>query len=54
MEFEKIDILDLLPQRPPFVLIDRLVHFDEHRTVTRFTVPEGTSSVRRDACRPPG
>ena len=41
MEFEKIDILDLLPQRPPFVLIDRLVHFDEHRTVTRFTVPEG-------------
>lgn len=30
MEFEKIDILDLLPQRPPFVLIDRLVHFDEH------------------------
>lgn len=54
MEFEKIDILDLLPQRPPFVLIDRLVHFDEHCTVTRFTVPEGTSSVRRDACRPPG
>ena len=41
MEFEKIDILALLPQRPPFVLIARLVHFAAHRTVPRFTVPEG-------------
>lgn len=40
MSFEEIDILDLIPQRPPFVLIDRLVHFDERRTVTRFTVRE--------------
>ena len=54
MEFEKIDILDLLPQRPPFVLIDRLVHFDEHCTVSALPSPRGTSSVRRDACRPPG
>lgn len=38
MNFESIDILDLLPQRPPFILIDRLVDFDETRTVTRFTV----------------
>ncbi|WP_417014761.1 pseudouridylate synthase [Alistipes sp.] len=40
MSFEEIDILDLLPQRPPFVLIDRLVDFDERRTVTQFTVRE--------------
>ena len=35
MDFEKIDILRLLPQRRPFILIDRLVHFDEAQTVTR-------------------
>lgn len=40
MNFEEIDILELLPQRPPFILIDRLVHFDEQWTVTRFTVPQ--------------
>ncbi len=40
MDFEKIDILRLLPQRRPFILIDRLVHFDEAQTVTRFTVGE--------------
>ena len=40
MSFEEIDILDLIPQRPPFLLIDRLVDFDERYTVTRFTVRE--------------
>lgn len=38
MSFEAIDIHELLPQREPFILIDRLVDFDEQRTVTRFTV----------------
>lgn len=38
MTLEEIDILDLIPQRPPFVLIDRLTAFDEARTETRFTV----------------
>lgn len=40
MEFEKIDILELIPQRPPFVMIDRLVHFDEVRTTTRLNIRE--------------
>ena len=40
MSFEEIDILDLIPQRPPFLLIDRLVDFGERHTVTRFTVRE--------------
>lgn len=40
MSLEEIDILKLLPQRPPFILVDRLVEFDERRTVTRFTVRE--------------
>lgn len=38
MDFEKIDILELIPQRPPFVMIDALCHFDQTRTVTRFEV----------------
>ena len=39
-EFEKIDVLTLLPQRPPFVMIDRLTHFDEVVTTTSLTVRE--------------
>ena len=41
MTLEEIDILDLIPQRPPFVLVDRLTAFDEQRTGTVFTVREG-------------
>ncbi len=33
-----IPVSELLPQRPPFVMIDRLVHFDEEETVTEFAV----------------
>ena len=34
MEFEKINILDLLPQRQPFIAVDRLLHFDKLITIT--------------------
>lgn len=37
-EFESIDILELLPQRPPFVMVDRLVHFDPVVTSTMLEV----------------
>ncbi len=47
MSFEEIDILDLIPQRPPFLLIDCLVDFDEQRTVTRFTVRKDHLFCRR-------
>ena len=33
-----IDVLELLPQRPPFIMIDRLVHFDKEVTTTEFEV----------------
>ena len=39
-DLEKIDVLTLLPQRPPFVMIDRLTHFDEVVTTTQFTLRE--------------
>lgn len=35
---ETINVLDLLPQRPPFIMIDRLVFSDEVVTTTRFLV----------------
>ena len=38
--FLDIDAGEILPQREPFVFVDRLVHYDERETVTVFTVPE--------------
>ena len=37
-ELSSIDVLTLLLQRPPFVMIDRLTHFDETMTTTQLTV----------------
>ena len=38
--FDNISASEILPQREPFVFVDRLVHYDERETVTVFTVPE--------------
>jgi 3-hydroxymyristoyl/3-hydroxydecanoyl-(acyl carrier protein) dehydratase len=35
-----ISILDLLPQRPPFIMVDQLTHFDMKSAETVFTVCE--------------
>ena len=37
--FDDISIRDILPQRPPFLFVDRLVRYDDAETVTAFTVP---------------
>jgi len=37
--FDAIDIRGILPQRPPFDFVDRLVRYDDRETVTAFTVP---------------
>lgn len=34
MDFEKIDIHELLPQQEPFVMVGKLLHFDMEKTVT--------------------
>jgi len=39
MSFEE-DILALIPQKPPFVMVDRLVYSDDNVTRTSFIVPE--------------
>lgn len=38
MKLEHIDIHELLPQREPFIMVDRLTAFDENITSTRFTI----------------
>jgi len=37
-EILQINIGELLPQRPPFVMVSQLVHYDEVLTVTRFYI----------------
>lgn len=52
-DFEQIDVTTLLPQQPPFVLIDHLLHFDEEVTTTSLLVREGDMFVensRLDPC----
>ena len=34
MEFDRIDIHELLPQREPFVMVGKLLHFDLEKTLT--------------------
>lgn len=38
MKVEEIPILELIPQRPPFVMVDRVTAFDMTTTVTEFLV----------------
>ena len=40
IELTEIDILDLLPQRLPFIMVDKLTHFDWVSAKTVFTVRE--------------
>ncbi len=47
-ELYKIDVNTLLPQQPPFVMIDHLVHFDMERTTTLLTVDRDNVFVDDD------
>jgi predicted hotdog family 3-hydroxylacyl-ACP dehydratase len=40
MHFHEINVLDILPQRPPFVMIDTLLYCDKERTETVLQVRE--------------
>lgn len=39
------DILSLIPQKPPFVMVDELLFSDDDHTKTSFTVTEGNVFV---------
>ena len=48
------NILNLIPQRPPIVLVDGVVTSSEESTTTSFTVPEGHILVENGVLREPG
>lgn len=54
MEFDKIDIHELLPQQEPFVMVDRLIHFDMERTMTRTEVTGSNIFVENGVFTPSG
>ncbi|MDR3262038.1 MAG: pseudouridylate synthase [Tannerella sp.] len=41
LNLTNIDILDILPQRPPFIMVDKLTYYDPRKAKTLFTVREG-------------
>lgn len=48
------DILTLIPQRPPFVMVDRLEHCDERVTVTTFLVRSDNLFLHQGRLTTPG
>ena len=45
MRLEDIDVSTILPQRPPFVFVDRLLRYEEPLTVTSYTIREDSLFV---------
>lgn len=48
--FDQISIYDLLPQKPPFVLIDKLLHYDPVETRTSFTPQRDSLFIDDNGC----
>lgn len=48
-QLRRIDIHELLPQQPPFVMVDSLIYFDERCARTETTVAEGNIFVDESA-----
>lgn len=53
-DIRAIDVQEILPQRPPFVMIDRLEHYDEVDTVSSLEVKEGGMFVEDGVLMPCG
>lgn len=51
---EKKNILEFIPQRPPFVMVDELLFSDESQTGSVFTVPEDNLMVKGGKFQEPG
>lgn len=50
----EVDILELIPQRPPFIMVDRLLHFDRIVTTAEFAVREDNIFLEDDELQPEG
>ena len=49
-----IDIKELLPQQPPFVMIDKLEYFDESRITTSLVITNNNIFSEKDILTEPG
>lgn len=49
MQFEDINIQELIPQQPPFVVVDALTHYDDVLTRTRLQVVSDCIFVENNA-----
>lgn len=49
MQFEDINIQELIPQQPPFVVVDALTHYDDVLTRTRLQVVSDNIFVENNA-----
>jgi len=54
MDTSKQNIESFIPQRPPFVMIDELLYFDETVTRTGFTIRAGNIFVENGEFKEPG
>lgn len=45
---DELDILSLIPQKPPFVMVDKLLFSDDNVTRTKFVVPVDNVFVIND------
>ena len=50
----EVDILELIPQRPPFIMVDRLLHFDRIVTTAEFAVREDNIFLEGDELQSEG
>ncbi len=48
MEPTNIDIQELLPQKEPFIMVGKLIHFDMEKTVTETTVSKDNIFTEND------
>ena len=52
MDYKQIDVTTLLPQQPPFVLIDHLLQYEEKTTTTSLQVREENMFVEDGQLNP--
>ncbi len=47
-------ISTLIPQKRPFVMVDKLIHFSEKKIISEFTIPAGNIFIKDDKFCEPG
>ena len=52
--FSSVDVLDIIPQRKPFVMVDSLLHFDVNGVRTSFTVRKDNILLENGRLDPSG